>query len=94
MSGWHMILLGAPEGVIFHGGKNSEWLLIDPQRRDRFGHEGDTIIPGCCERWRHLHREQVQTSGSEVANLPADNEDELPWQVTHCKEPFTTAATL
>jgi hypothetical protein len=83
MSGWHMILLGAPEGVSFHGGKNSEWLLIDPERRDRFGHEGETIIPGCCERWRHLHREQLQTGGNEVATLPADDEDELPWQVRH-----------
>ena len=22
--------------------KGSEWLFIDPQRRDRFGHEGDS----------------------------------------------------
>eukprot|EP01047_Picozoa_sp_COSAG01_P009464 COSAG01_NODE_389_length_17708_cov_111.404452_4_plen_79_part_00 len=26
--------------------KKSEWLLIDPDHRDRFGHEGDTVIPG------------------------------------------------
>ena len=26
--------------------KKSEWLLIDPDHRDRFGHAGDTVIPG------------------------------------------------
>ena len=75
-----MILLGAPEGQLFDGGKKSEWLFIDPQRRDRFGHEGDTIIPGCCERWKHLHREPVETDGGAVATIHQDNEDELPWQ--------------
>lgn len=29
-------------------------LLIDPTHVDRFGHHGETIIPGSGERWGHL----------------------------------------
>jgi hypothetical protein len=81
MTGWHMILLGAPEGQQFAGGKRSEWLFIDPNRKDRFGHEGDTIIPGCCDRWKHLHREKISDE-SAVATVHTDDEDELPWQAS------------
>eukprot|EP00927_Polykrikos_kofoidii_P048903 TRINITY_DN43072_c0_g1_i1.p1 TRINITY_DN43072_c0_g1~~TRINITY_DN43072_c0_g1_i1.p1 ORF type:complete len:1036 (-),score=219.78 TRINITY_DN43072_c0_g1_i1:105-3212(-) len=33
-----------------------EWLLVDANGRDRFAHEGDTIIPGAGVSWKHLHR--------------------------------------
>jgi hypothetical protein len=76
-----MILLGAPEGKTFDGGKRSEWLIVDATRRDRFGHEGDTIIPGCCDRWRHLHRhDRSPQDATAVAEIPVDDEEELPWQ--------------
>lgn len=89
MTGWHMILLGAPDGQTFDGGKKSEWLFIDPQRIDRFGHEGDTIIPGCCDRWKHLHREKISDANAVLALQP-DNEDELPWQVRQDLGAFCT----
>ena len=46
------------------GGKASEWLFIDPDHRDRFGHEGATVIPGSGRDWVHLHRKGRQGAGS------------------------------
>jgi hypothetical protein len=48
LRGWHMALVKAPEPgdtsyEMPHPSKKSEWLFIDPQFRDRFGHEGDTV---------------------------------------------------
>lgn len=37
-----------------YGGGANEWLLIDDERKDRFGHLGETIIPGSGDRWGHL----------------------------------------
>ena len=39
-----------------HPEKTSEWLFIDPSFKDRFGHEGGTVIPGAGTKWTHLHR--------------------------------------
>lgn len=32
-----------------------EWVFIDPFGKERFSHEGDTIIPGAGVRWKHIH---------------------------------------
>eukprot|EP01065_Artemidia_motanka_P018074 TRINITY_DN21421_c0_g1_i1.p1 TRINITY_DN21421_c0_g1~~TRINITY_DN21421_c0_g1_i1.p1 ORF type:complete len:638 (+),score=207.94 TRINITY_DN21421_c0_g1_i1:55-1968(+) len=56
-TGWFMGYVDArQEGYQGKGGKGSEWIIIDPDWRDRFAHEGDTYLPGCCTRWEHLHR--------------------------------------
>ena len=33
---------------------DDEWVLIDSDGGDRFGHAGDTIIPGAGTKWKHL----------------------------------------
>ena len=43
-------------GYEAYGGKETEWLFVDSQGKDRFGHAGDTIIPGAGTSWGHLHR--------------------------------------
>jgi len=94
MSGWHMALVKCDEETAekyecTDTSKNSEWLIIDPARKDRFGHEGDTIIPGAGTRWKHLHRKFMNpdtppADGSEVAEGgEEDDMDELPWQVIY-----------
>eukprot|EP00960_Hanusia_phi_P059899 764321-Hanusia_phi.AAC.5 len=81
------VMFCTQEGATYQtvGGKRSEWLFIDPERRDRFGHAGETIIPGSGTSWQHLHRahvtQQAEASGSEIMQAGADDEDELPWQV-------------
>jgi len=88
MRGWHLGLVDAPgEGANYQavGGKRSEWLFIDTERKDRFGHPGETIIPGSGVSWEHLHRSQGgqpgEGSGNQVMQARGDDEDELPWQV-------------
>jgi hypothetical protein len=57
--GWHMVLAQPQDGATHEitGGKASEWLIIDDNDVDRFGHEGETVIPGAGTRWSFLHRE-------------------------------------
>jgi hypothetical protein len=99
-TGWFMGLVSAPaedmgEEVNYevHGGKASEWLLINTESHDVFGHEGDTVIPGAGIKWTHLHRsaphgpaaapnkEDEFNKEDSVPEEWDDNEDELPWQV-------------
>ena len=68
MTGWFMGLVRAPEdpeaaGYRAKGGKSSEWLFIDDKHVDRFGHEGETVIPGSGTKWEHLHRPGSQGGG-------------------------------
>ena len=77
------------------GSKKSEWVIIDDGGNDRFGHEGDTIIPGSGTSWQHVHRSHLRNthSGSrerhgKKSNENAvrvldsmDNKEELPWSV-------------
>ena len=53
MTGWLLALADAPVDKPYgaYGGASSEWLLIDPELRDRFGHRGETIIPGSGDRY-------------------------------------------
>jgi hypothetical protein len=37
-----------------YGDKKSEWVMVDTEHKDRFGHVGETIIPGSGDRWGHL----------------------------------------
>jgi hypothetical protein len=80
----------AAAGYTAVGGKSSEWVIIDSSGRDRFGHAGETVIPGAGAKWQHLHRLTIEErndgggqappgAGGQVAT--SDDEDELPWQV-------------
>mmetsp|Transcript_36897 Transcript_36897/g.80055 ORF Transcript_36897/g.80055 Transcript_36897/m.80055 type:complete len:1104 (-) Transcript_36897:24-3335(-) len=40
-----------------------EWCFVDLTGRERFAHEGNTIIPGSGLRWKHLHRPPPQKRG-------------------------------
>ncbi|CAD7928001.1 unnamed protein product [Amoebophrya sp. A120] len=59
-----------------------EWLFVDPQGRDRFRHDGDTIIPGAGVSWKHLHRQPstpVEESCDEEeawASADSDSDDD------------------
>jgi DnaJ-domain-containing protein 1 len=35
--------------------KEYEWVFIDPEKKSRFSHDGDTIVPGAGVRWAHIH---------------------------------------
>ena len=99
MTGWHMALVKCDEATTAKyecsdPSKQSEWLFIDTARADRFGHEGDTIIPGAGTRWKHLHRgagvdapKTATKDGNSVADpeVKEDDMDELPWQVIDTK---------
>jgi hypothetical protein len=100
LSGWHLVLVTGPSEEDGYAAvdpeKETEWLLIDPQRTERFGHAGETIIPGAGLRWSHLHRYQRSRTFRDnrdpaaTAGLPAlkeDNLDELPWQVIFLSNP-------
>lgn len=103
MTGWHLVLVASPSKDASYSAvdpeKETEWLLIDPQRVDRFGHAGETIIPGAGLKWKHLHRHERSSmfqAGNNVgspttAGPPAAiNEhdfDELPWQVIFLSKP-------
>lgn len=46
-SGWSMLYNNAEdEGYGAVGGAATEWLMVDGNMRDRFGHKGGTYIPG------------------------------------------------
>eukprot|EP00913_Durusdinium_trenchii_P011754 g11040.t1 len=66
-------------------GRQTEWVLIDPDRADRFRHDGDQLIPGSGHRWSHVHRTKSAQpdpkAGSAVAHAMEDDEEELPWQL-------------
>eukprot|EP00501_MAST-03F_sp_TOSAG23-6_P002279 GSMAST32.ASY1.ANO1.2380.1 assembled CDS len=89
-SGWYMGLVESPEidsGIKRVGSEKTEWVFIDNLGRDRFGHEGATIIPGAGTRWEYLDRNQKNYSSSakstdtSLQNSPGLDLDELPWQV-------------
>lgn len=87
MRSWHMALVKSPapeDGYEAVGGHDSEWLFIDSDHRDRFGHEGATVIPGSGTDWVHLHRKGRQGAGNNpnaIALSEEDDYDELPWQI-------------
>lgn len=84
-TGWRMCLVNAPEDVTKSTGRQTEWVLIDPDKADRFRHDGDQYIPGSGHRWSHVHRTKDAQpnvkAGNAVAQAVEDEEDELPWQV-------------
>ncbi|CAK9013571.1 unnamed protein product [Durusdinium trenchii] len=84
-TGWRLCLVGAPEDVKRSSGRQTEWVLIDPDRADRFRHDGDQLIPGSGHRWSHVHRTKSAQpdpkAGSAVAHAMEDDEEELPWQL-------------
>ncbi|CAJ1437603.1 unnamed protein product [Effrenium voratum] len=84
-TGWRLCLVGASDSVRRSTGRQTEWVLIDPDKADRLRHDGDQLIPGSGRRWSHVHRtkdtEPNLKAGSAVAQAVEDDDDELPWQV-------------
>lgn len=89
---WWIGVAHAPTNAAYEtvGGGRNEWLLVDAAGTARFGHPGETVIPGAGTRWGHLHRDGGSTFGHPHPENPsalaegvdaADDEDELPWQV-------------
>ncbi|KAK3253743.1 hypothetical protein CYMTET_37015 [Cymbomonas tetramitiformis] len=57
-TGWCMAFVNSQnEGYVPVGRTQTEWLFIDKEWRDRFGHKGDTYLPGAGKSWQHLHRQ-------------------------------------
>jgi hypothetical protein len=55
--GWSINYVNAEaEGYRAQGGKNTEWLLVDPLLVDRFATEGQSYLPGAGKKWVHVHR--------------------------------------
>ncbi|CAD7928519.1 unnamed protein product [Amoebophrya sp. A25] len=57
-----------------HNLRKREWLVIDQRGKDRFRHDGDTIIPGAGTSWKHLHR------------LHPDNQKKVDDEELSCQE--------
>ena len=77
ITGWFMALVDAPgpeKRYRAYGDGRSEWLFIDPDGKDRFGHKGETIIPGSGERWGHLDSRY----GGAMEPWEVEEETELP----------------
>jgi len=63
-------------------GQDSEWLLIDPERKDRLRHDGETILPGSGTRWSHVHRDGANSDSTQLQeNAQGDDDLELPWTI-------------
>ena len=55
-----------------------QWVFIDGTGRDRFSHEGDTIVPGAGKRWTHVARDAAARAGAGAgADAGADDEGVL-----------------
>jgi len=84
-TGWLMGLVNKPEDGRYEvvGHHDSEWVLIDDKFQDRFGHEGNTILPGSGTRWQHVHRNMDGKSAShEVSDSTKGDDDmNLPWTI-------------
>ena len=73
-TGWTLGLAQGPRrarALAAVGGKATEWLLVDPSRADRFGHEGETVICSAGEKWEHLHRHATTRATARAAARPA-----------------------
>ena len=80
-TGWTLGLAQGPApgaGYAAVGGKATEWLLVDPSRADRFGHEGETVICGAGEKWEHLHRHR-DDAGDGARDGAAGEQGEQGW---------------
>mmetsp|Transcript_34582 Transcript_34582/g.44587 ORF Transcript_34582/g.44587 Transcript_34582/m.44587 type:complete len:264 (+) Transcript_34582:18-809(+) len=77
---WYMALVDGPlyeeKGYGAYGGASNEWVIIDNEGKDRFGHVGNTIIPGCGDRWGHLDsRYGKPMEPEEEVNILQNGED-------------------
>ena len=53
-----------------------EWVFIDECGKERFAHDGDTIVPGAGVRWKHVHEVHVpDTSALDDTSLLARDDD-------------------
>merc|ERR1719235_3110464 len=70
LSGWYMVMTSL------------EWLIVDSKGESKFRHAGETILPGCCERWTKLGAEEAEGVVLRDESAPETNKDPtLPWQV-------------
>eukprot|EP00945_MAST-04E_sp_MAST-4E-sp1_P007759 g7759.t1 len=88
-NGWMMAMVKGPsDDYTPVGGKDTEWVIMDPYGNDRFGHSGATYIPGSGQRWEHVHR-RAPNSGrrapesfeKSLASKYEDDMEQLPWQL-------------
>ena len=61
---WAMALVKSPppdeweeEGYEPINQRGTEWVIMDANGRDIVAHEGESILPGCCTRWKRVQRE-------------------------------------
>ncbi|CAD7967045.1 unnamed protein product [Amoebophrya sp. A120] len=76
----------------------TEWVFIDENGKDRFWHEGETILPGSGTSWKHKPAKSAGERGA-FADIFDDifpvataednfvDLDELPWQVIGVMDP-------
>ncbi|KAH8079124.1 hypothetical protein JL720_9382 [Aureococcus anophagefferens] len=89
-SKWSMVLARRPEGYGAVGRKSTEWMFVDKKGHDKFGHAGETIIPGAGDSWSHAKRRPPfgPADATDAAGDGDDDDfDELPWQVIYIGDP-------
>ena len=89
-SKWSMVLARPPEGYGAVGRKSTEWMFVDKKGHDKFGHAGETIIPGAGDSWSHAKRRPPfgPADATDAAGDGDDDDfDELPWQVIYIGDP-------
>ncbi|KAH8079174.1 hypothetical protein JL720_9436 [Aureococcus anophagefferens] len=85
-----MVLARPPEGYGAVGRKSTEWMFVDKKGHDKFGHAGETIIPGAGDSWSHAERRPPfgPADATDAAGDGDDDDfDELPWQVIYIGDP-------
>jgi len=58
-----------------------EWVFLDGFQKERFRHDGDTIVPGAGTRWKHKHVSPADAAAAAAASAAAasgamDDEDD------------------
>jgi len=88
-SDWILAFGGPPAGLETKSGKATEWVFVDQSGRDRFEHEGDTVIPGAGDSWHFSHRPSPyeRAAAEDLAAGAPDDAEELPWQVIYIGDP-------
>ncbi|KAH8049854.1 hypothetical protein JL720_15528 [Aureococcus anophagefferens] len=83
-----------PEGYGAVGRKSTEWMFVDKKGHDKFGHAGETIIPGAGDSWSHAEAAPPPPGRDGRAGDGDDDDfDELPWQVIYIGDPTWCGAS-
>ena len=85
---WHMQLRELPEDLededdeddfYYYRQKKKpthEWMFTDGFGKDRFTHEGDTIVPGAGVRWKHVHEKNPAATAADSPESDDDDDDD------------------